>query len=128
MYFFNKILEKLFLKINKAEFIFQDYYGNKYFELRKKKDYFGRTERYVSYVLSRNASFIPTFCDQWLRNNLSNEELKNANEIFAKIKYLKPHAPNFTGTKSKFLPEFHPLSRQKSKIKLKTLYNEWKPE
>jgi NADH:ubiquinone oxidoreductase subunit len=127
MYFLNKFLEKIFLKFNGGEFIFQDYYGNRYFELKKKKDHFGQNMRYVSYVLSKNASFIPSFCDQWLRYNLDHDSLKKSNEIFEKIQFLKAHKPNFTGTKFRFLPKFHPLSRQKQKINLKSLYSEWKP-
>ena len=37
MYFLKKVLEKIFLKINGAEFVFEDYYENQYFELKKKK-------------------------------------------------------------------------------------------
>lgn len=128
MYFLKKVLEKIFLKINGAEFVFEDYYENQYFELKKKKDYNNQNARYVKYVLGSNASFVPSFCDQWLRFNLDNKSLKEANQIFAKTSYLRPHKPNFTGTKFKFLPKFHPLSRQKNKTKLKILYNEWKPE
>jgi NADH:ubiquinone oxidoreductase subunit len=128
MYFLKKVLEKVFLKINGAEFVFEDYYGNQYFELKKKKDHFGQNMRYVKYVLSCNASFVPSFCDQWIRYNLDNDSLKKANETFAKTLYLKPHKPNFTGTKFKFFPKFHPISRQQNKVKLKTLYDEWMPE
>ena len=127
MYFLSKFLEKIFLKINGAKFIFEDYYQNKYFELSK-KDYSGSFVRYVVYFCSKNASFIPGFCDQWLRGNLSNEDLKNSNHVFEKISYLKPHSPDLTGTKNRFLPKFHPLNRSKNNIQLKSIYKNWNPE
>jgi NADH:ubiquinone oxidoreductase subunit len=121
------LIEKIFLKIHSAKLIFEDYYGNKYFELEKKKDHFGQNMRYVLYSKSKNASFIPRFCDEWLRYNIDNETLKNHDVISKSISYLKPHKPNLSGTEYAYLPSSHPISRMKNKTKLKTIYTEWNP-
>lgn len=124
---FSKFLENFFLKFKKANFIFEDYYRNKYYELLN-CDHFGRKTRYVVYYDKKDASFIPLFCDQWLRHVIDNDRLLQINQALVEIKYLKPHRPNLTGTKFRFLPNLHPLKRN---VKLvgnnDSVYQEWVP-
>lgn len=125
----HSMIEKLFLKFYGAVFVFEDYYNNKYYELTKKKDYFGKNMRYVIYAHSKNASFIPRICDEWLRYNLDNESLIESNKIFQNLSYIKPHKPNLSGTKFRHLPCSHPLMKKnkENESRWSKLYHEWRP-
>ena len=124
-----KILEKIFLFLNKAELVGKDYYQNSYY-LLKTKDAFGRKIRYVEFFKQRKISHlppcrissIPPLWTAWLRYSINDIESVNKldNE---KPSFTKFHEPNLTGIEGCYYPTNHMLNKRnenKSKI-----YNSW---
>ena len=118
MQFFHKIIEKCFLFFQRAKFVGEDYYGNRYFFLKTQDD-FGRNIRYVKFFNKKEASSIPPLWSAWLRYYLDDiSKIESTKQPF----FVKNHMPNITGIKGSYFPTNHVLNLSRKK---EEVYHSW---
>lgn len=100
----------------------KDEFGNRYYESRRKVN--DRTRRWVVYKGIAEPSKVPSQWHGWLHHTLA---APLAEKQARKFKWQKPHLPNLTGTKGRYLPQGHLLKGGKRAANAAD-YQPWSPE
>ena len=108
----------------RAEFVFEDPYGNKYYEERK-ETYDGRKRRWVTYKGYADASRVPAQWHGWLHHMYDNRP--NEAPLGTEQAYEKEHIPNMTGTVHAYRPKGS-LWRGGKRAKTAGDYEAWSPD
>ena len=114
-----------FLAIKRrGEFVFEDEFGNKYYEERK-ETYDGRKRRWVTYNGYADASRIPPEWHGWLHH--SYDERPNETPLPTAQSYEREHRPNLTGTVHAYRPKGS-LWNKDGKAAPAAGYEAWSPD
>ncbi|PHR55416.1 MAG: NADH:ubiquinone oxidoreductase subunit NDUFA12 [Robiginitomaculum sp.] len=108
----------------RAVFVFEDDFGNKYYEERK-VTYDGRKRRWVVYKGYADASRVPPEWHGWLHHMYDNRP--NETPLPTAQPYEKEHLPNMTGTVYAYHPKGS-LARGGQREKVASDYESWSPE
>jgi NADH:ubiquinone oxidoreductase subunit len=100
----------------------RDEFGNRYYEERGRVSAGRRRKRWVMFKGIAEPSKVPPEWHGWLHHTL---DAPLSSE--ARYSWQKPHIPNLTGTKHRYLPKGHLLSRA-VRAATKADYVPWKPE
>jgi NADH:ubiquinone oxidoreductase subunit len=107
----------------RGEFVFEDAFGNKYYEERK-ETYDGRKRRWVTYKGYADASRIPPEWHGWLHHMYA--ERPNETPLLTQS-YEIEHMPNLTGTIHAYRPQGS-LWRGGKRAKVASDYEAWTPD
>lgn len=111
---------KLFTFLH-GRYVGSDEFGNRYYESRRvKKD--ERKRRWVIYKGVVDSSKVPANWHGWLHHTLQAPLPQQK-----KYAWQKPHLPNLTGTKGRYLPQGH-LSKGGVRAPATADYEPWSPQ
>lgn len=96
-----------------------DEYGNRYYETRRS----AHKRRWVLYHGIADASKVPPQWHGWLHHT----HAASLNESAPHYAWSKPHLPNLTGTRLRYLPPGH-LERGARRAPASADYEPWRPE
>ncbi|MBL4854831.1 MAG: NADH:ubiquinone oxidoreductase subunit NDUFA12 [Robiginitomaculum sp.] len=116
-------LGTLFAIKRRAKFVFEDEFGNKYYE-EKKVTYDGRKRRWVTYKGYADASKIPSEWHGWLHHMY---DQRPNEEPLERQSFEKQHRPNMTGTVFAWRPKGS-LWRGGKRDKTASDYEAWSPD
>lgn len=116
-------LGTLFAIKRRGEFVFEDTYGNKYYE-EKKLTYDGRKRRWVTYKGYADASKVPAEWYGWLHH--LHDQRPNEDPLH-KQAYQIEHRPNMTGTVHAWRPKGS-LWNGGKRAKVASDYEAWTPD
>lgn len=108
----------------RAEFVYEDQFGNKYYEERK-ETYDGRKRRWVTYTGYADASRVPAEWHGWLHHMYDGRP--NETPLETAQTYEKEHRPNMTGTVHAYHPKGS-LWRGGQRKKTAADYESWSPD
>lgn len=107
-----------------GKLIGKDVFGNRYYEARGNWKQGNKKKRWVIYNGKAEPSKVPAEWHGWL--HYTNDTVPDSTKA-KRYRWQKPHLPNLTGTKHRYLPEGHILNggvRAKSAAD----YEAWNPE
>ncbi len=107
----------------RAEFVFQDEFGNRYYE-EKKATYDGRKRRWVTYKGYADGSKVPPEWHAWLHHTTDERPCDAPQPVPC---YEKPYQPNLTGTPWAWRPKGS-LWRGGKRPKTSADYEAWTPD
>lgn len=108
----------------RAEMVFEDEFGNKYYEERK-ATYDGRKRRWVTYKGYADASRVPAEWHGWLHH--MHDVRPNETPLSTTQSFEKEHLPNMTGTVYAYHPKGS-LWRGGKRAKVSSDYEAWSPD
>ncbi|PHS40285.1 MAG: NADH:ubiquinone oxidoreductase subunit NDUFA12 [Robiginitomaculum sp.] len=107
----------------RGKFVFEDEFGNKYYE-EKKVTYDGRKRRWVTYKGYADASKVPSEWHGWLHHMYDQRPNEQPLE---RQNFEKQHRPNMTGTVFAWRPKGS-LWRGGKRDKTASDYEAWSPD
>lgn len=100
-----------------------DMYGNRYYQAKRVNKFNARKRRWVIYNGMAEPSKVPPEWHNWLHYTTDNVPEK-APKAYG---WQKPHQPNLTGTKGRYLPKGHVLEGS-ARAKASADYTPWNPD
>lgn len=106
-----------------GRFVGKDEFGNRYFEARRAAKKGERRRRWVIYNGMPEPSKVPPHWHGWLHYTLA----APIPEAAHRYRWQKPHVPNLTGTKGRYLPAGH-ISKGGARASAAADYEPWTPQ
>ena len=105
-----------------GRYIGRDEFGNRYYEARRAHKAESHRRRWVLYQGVAEPSKVPAHWHGWLHYTLAAPIV----ETRQKYRWQKPHLPNLTGTKGRYLPAGH-ISKGGARAAASADYEPWNP-